>query len=236
MYQFTVCMRCWVLLLAMLALGSCQRSVYSFQPAGSTRLLATTMVPDSATAVALAVPSLSAPLPLQAASRPRSRHTTAWARLLTKPLTSLQKVPQVLQLAQPTSTAHRVASHDGSRQEPLPGASPTRWRTKGIALLLAFFLGGLGAHLFYLGYHGRAMAYLAATLVGFVFLVLAVIMAVASVYGGGAGYVAVATISTIITGVVGLLTLVDLVRIAIGNLKPKNGEYFPRLFQTHDKP
>jgi TM2 domain-containing membrane protein YozV len=105
-----------------------------------------------------------------------------------------------------------------------------------MATLFAFFLGGIGAHLFYLGYYGRAIAYLAATAVGLLFFALAFVMAIASIYGGGAGFVAMATISAVITGVVGALALVDMVRIAIGDLKPKAGEYFPGLFQTHSKP
>jgi hypothetical protein len=90
--------------------------------------------------------------------------------------------------------------------------------------------------LFYLGYYGRAVAYVIGTAVGLVFLTIAFVLAIAAILGGGGGFVALATIGAIIGGVVSVLALVDAIRIATGDLKPKNGEYYPRFFQTRDKP
>lgn len=58
-----------------------------------------------------------------------------------------------------------------------------------VALLLAFFLGGLGIHRFYLGYTWQGVVQL--------------------LTGGGCG----------------IWSLIDFIRIIIGTLKPKGGEY-----------
>jgi TM2 domain-containing membrane protein YozV len=232
MPSVTVCFRYWLPLLALLLLGSCQRASYSFQATSS--VLSSSLVVASALGAPepAAMAGMSVPAPRQSASQLRFQHKRA-AQRLPKALT--RRVQLLPMLVKQVTALPRVTSHLAAKQEPTPGDSPTHWRTKGIALLLAFFLGGIGAHLFYLGYYGRAIAYLAATVVGLVFLAIALVMAVASIYGGGAGFIAIATISTIITAVVSVLALVDLVRIAIGDLKPKNGEYFPGFFQTHKK-
>jgi len=60
---------------------------------------------------------------------------------------------------------------------------------KTVAILLSFFLGGLGVDRFYLGYTGLGVLKLF-TLGGF-----------------------------------GIWALIDLIRIIVGNLKPKDGEY-----------
>jgi TM2 domain-containing membrane protein YozV len=143
---------------------------------------------------------------------------------------------KLLSLVERRATSIYASSRAIGKQQPVSEPTPTHRRTKGIALLLAFFLGGFGAHLFYLGYHGRAIAYLIATAVGLVFLTIAFVLAIVAILGGGGGFVALATIGAIVSGVVGLLALVDTIRIATGDLKPKNGEYFPRFFQTRDTP
>lgn len=232
MSSLTTCFRYWLLLLILLTLGACQRASYSFQASGSARqLLPTTSVLDSTAFPALAVPGSSLPAYRPLASQRRHQRTNALARRLPKLLTKLE---QRLILAKLSATGPRVTSQHLARREPLPAASPARIRSKGIALLLAFFFGGIGAHLFYLGYYGRGAAYLIATAVGLALFIAAVIAAIVTL-GSGAGFVALATIGAVISGVVSLLAFVDAIRIAIGDLKPKNGEYFPRFFQTHDK-
>jgi hypothetical protein len=222
----TVCARYWLPLLAFLALGACQRASYSFQATSSV------LSPSLVVAPALGIPEPAMAGMSVPARQLRLQHKRAAQRL---PKTLTRRVQLLPMIVKQAIALPRVTSYVAAKQDPTPGASPARWRTKGIALLLAFFLGGIGAHLFYLGYYGRAIAYLAATVVGLVFLAIALVMAIASIYGGGAGLVAMATISTLITVVVSVLALVDLVRIAIGDLKPKNGEYFPGFFQTHKK-
>jgi len=139
----------------------------------------------------------------------------------------------VLAARQAAASAHPARTL-ATRQEPLPQASHAGWRTKGIALLLAFFLGGLGAHLFYLGYYGRGVAYLAGTLLGTLLFLSAVV--VAFLTPSGAGVLALLTIGAIISSLAGVLALIDTIRIALGDLKPKKGSYYPDFFQTRDKP
>ena len=71
------------------------------------------------------------------------------------------------------------------------------------ALLLCFFLGGFGAHRFYVGKTGTAIAQLLLTIIG---VVLSIILV---------GYFLVAA--------VGIWVLVDLIMIIIGSFTHKNG-------------
>lgn len=231
MRSITTRFRYWLPLLALLLSGACQRASYSFQaPLGSL------LLPAAATGGAV-VPAPAASYcglsPQQVASRPKLRHVAVAARRRPKSLARLQLLPL---LARQAVVLPRASSRVTTQQEPTLGASPAHWRTRGIALLLALFLGGIGGHLFYLGYYGRAVAYLVASVVGLLLLTIAFVLALASILGGGGGFVALAIIGAIISGGVSLLALVDAIRIAIGDLKPKNGEYFPKLFQTHNKP
>ncbi|MDX5348175.1 MAG: NINE protein [Hymenobacteraceae bacterium] len=67
-----------------------------------------------------------------------------------------------------------------------------------VALLLAIFLGGLGVHRFYLGYVGTGIIQLVLALTSFLIVPLAVLL---------------------------VWVIIDIIRIAMGRLKPKNGEY-----------
>jgi TM2 domain-containing membrane protein YozV len=83
-----------------------------------------------------------------------------------------------------------------------------------IALLLVLFIGGFGVHRFYLGY----------TTIGIIQLVMTLVGAVLSLF---------------IIGIPILLALViwvfvDMIRIAVGDLKPKDGEYENLWFQDLD--
>jgi TM2 domain-containing membrane protein YozV len=231
MPAITTRFRCWGLLLALLTLGACQRTSYSFQAPTNTWPAPAVVIADSNPAPSLVAPGPSGLALEQVASR--LRPTSVAARHLPKPQARLRLLPR---LAPPAVALRPAPRQAAGGQEPTPGVSPTRWRTKGIALLLAFFLGGVGAHLFYLGYYGRAIAYLIAAAVGLVVLTIAFVLAIAAILGGGGGFVALATIGAIISGAVSLLAMVDAVRIATGDLKPKNGEYYPRFFQTRDTP
>lgn len=226
MPSYATYIRHWLPLLALLALGACQRASYSFQvPASSAPLSAA--APDSA-----AVSASPAPLLLRPSVVGRSQRVGRVARHSSRPLARLRLLPV---LARQAAASAHTARTLAARQEPLPQASHAGWRTKGIALLLAFFLGGLGAHLFYLGYYGRAVAYLAGTLLGTLLFLSAIVVAFLT-FSSGAGIIALLTIGAIISGLVGVLALIDTIRIAIGDLKPKNGSYYPDFFQTHDKP
>lgn len=50
--------------------------------------------------------------------------------------------------------------------QPAPNVYP---KSKGVAVILGFFLGSLGAHNFYLGYYGKGIAQLLLTLIGWMF-------------------------------------------------------------------
>ena len=218
--------RYWLPLLALLGLGACQRASYSFQaPTSSAQRLAA-FAPDSAVASASPAKPLLRPLAGQA------RRASRVAPRLARSLVRLSQLPMPGRQAVAAAHTRPVLA---TRQEPLPKASHAGWRTKGIALLLAFFLGGLGAHLFYLGYYGRGIAYLAGTLLG-TLLVFSAIVAAFLTFSSGAGIIALLTIGAIITGLVSMLALIDTIRIAIGDLTPRNGSYFPDFFQTRDKP
>ncbi|MFD1469259.1 NINE protein [Hymenobacter caeli] len=121
------------------------------------------------------------------------------------------------------SRAERLA---GPAQGELP-----RQRSRGVALVLALLFGGLGLHLFYLGYYGRGTLYLVLTLVGVLLFSLAAIALVVAVAGGStSGLVGLLVAGALLTGVAGVLAIIDAVRILTGDLKPKNGEYRSRFF------
>lgn len=233
MSWITTCLRGWLPLLALLAFGACQRASYSFQAPTSALPVASTSLPDAITGAPAVVLSSAASTIRQPASPPRRQHRSVGARRVPKSLARLQQLPL---LGKQLVALPRATSRLAARQEPAPGASPSHWRTKGIALLLALFLGGTGAHLFYLGYYGRGAAYLAATVAGFLLLVVAVIGSIATLYSGGTGFMGLAIAGVILSSIVGLLGLIDIIRIITDDLKPKNGEYFPRFFQTRDAP
>ncbi|MCC3152833.1 TM2 domain-containing protein [Hymenobacter sp. BT770] len=106
-------------------------------------------------------------------------------------------------------------------QEPAP---PVRNRSKGVALVMALFGGLSGLHRFYLGYTGQGYASIV--------LALLVVPFVAFV-GGIAGS---ATAGILMLSGIGAWLLVDIIRILMGKLKPRNGNYYPRLFQIRPKP
>jgi TM2 domain-containing membrane protein YozV len=78
-----------------------------------------------------------------------------------------------------------------------------------IALLLCIFLGVLGIHRFYLGYTGLGIMYLLFAIIG---IPLSAIL-----------------IGLPLVAALAILILIDLIRIIIGSLKPKHGEYASKL-------
>jgi TM2 domain-containing membrane protein YozV len=118
-----------------------------------------------------------------------------------------------------------------------PDDAPVHHRTRGIAFLLAVFLGGMGAHLFYLGYHKRAVTYLMVSLAGGLLLFVGLVGLLLSVFGSvGGAYLAALLVGTILLSAVSLLTVVDAIRILTNDLKPREGEYYPQFFQTRAAP
>ncbi|MDO7885398.1 TM2 domain-containing protein [Hymenobacter cheonanensis] len=224
----------WLFLLTLVALGACQRASYSFQASSAGwPPLPTATAPDAGVAPARL---RDTPLPLAAWQRTRPLRQNKKAAAVRKQAKSLTKLQQWLPTLLKQPAVAYAKAQDVSKQQPGPADTTPHRRTKGIALLLALFVGGIGGHLFYLGYYGRGTAYLAATAAGFLLLVVAVIGSIATLYGGGAGFMGLAIAGVILSSVVSLLSLIDMVRIITGDLKPRNGEYFPRFFQTRDTP
>lgn len=85
-----------------------------------------------------------------------------------------------------------------------------------IAALLAFFLGGFGAHWFYLGERGRGMARLLVTLGGLLLYIIGAVMALAA---GGASILgaAIAFIGLLALFANQILVIIDLVKILTDN-------------------
>ena len=85
-----------------------------------------------------------------------------------------------------------------------------------IAALLAFFLGGFGAHWFYLGERGRGMARLLVTLGGLLLYIIGAVMVVAA---GGASILgaAIAFIGLLALFANQILVIIDLVNILTDN-------------------
>ena len=85
-----------------------------------------------------------------------------------------------------------------------------------IAALLAFFLGGFGAHWFYLGERGRGMARLLVTLGGLLLYIIGAVMVVAA---GGASILgaAIAFIGLLPLFANHILVIIDLVNILTDN-------------------
>jgi len=141
------------------------------------------------------------------------RHSRLLMAPAAKPITK-----PVLSQAKPSSTSQ-------------PADLPIHMRTRGIAFLLALvpalLLFPLGLHHFYLGYHARGVLTLLALGLGFVLAVIGIILA----FGNGAFNAALVAAAVLVYGVE-IWQIVDAVRILLNKLKPKNGEYYPRFFQT----
>jgi TM2 domain-containing membrane protein YozV len=223
--------RChYLLLLLAIGLSSCQHSAYSFQRVVKPEH--PTLMATSATTSALVVAPAKQPLSaIDPITQPQYR-VKRRARLLSRAahMVSTSQVPRVVALA----TRAKVVAQ--SQQDPLPPSEPAHGRSRGVAFLLAFLVGGLGLHLFYLGYHGRGMAYLLTSLAAIVLFTIGAAGLIASLFGGGgSGFVALLVIGGLLASLVGTLALIDAVLIITDGLKPRDGEYYPKFFQTRPR-
>lgn len=104
----------------------------------------------------------------------------------------------------------------------LPAPASARHCSKGIALVIALLMGLYGGHRFCLGYRGWGIASIGlALLVPYLFFI-----------GGIAGN---SLAGILLMAGLGIWLSVDIIRISTNALKPKDGEYYPRLFQTRPK-
>jgi hypothetical protein len=95
---------------------------------------------------------------------------------------------------------------------------PMGGKSKIVAALLAFFLGGLGIHRFYMGQKAQGFAQLAGTLAG---AGLVVAGAASTVTGGSVS--ALVIIGFILILGVSIWAFVDFIRILTGGLQPEEG-------------
>lgn len=216
-------------LLLAISLGACQRAAYQFQPLAAT--------PYQEPAPAPLADSLQAteetkgPTPRQEVARPRRARQPMRAAFAAKRL-QMARLVKLPHLGAVASVAHAP-----NKVQPLPGppaGEPLHHRTKGIAFLLALFLGGFGGHLFYLGYHKRAVTYLLLTLAGSLLLFVGFVGFLLALFSTSSGaYLLLLLLGSIMLSVVNALAIIDAVRILTKDLKPREGEYYPRFFQTH---
>ncbi|MEO6455510.1 MAG: TM2 domain-containing protein [Ginsengibacter sp.] len=93
-------------------------------------------------------------------------------------------------------------------------------KSKITAALLAFFLGGLGVHSFYMGNKKKGFVQLGLTILG---IVLYLVGIVDFVSGMGESFPTLALLGAILLLGVSLWALVDFIRILTGGLEPEEG-------------
>ena len=222
---------CWLFLLLISGLGGCQRASYSFQARRTFYEMPAPRPADS-----LAASPVANELGRTYTTEKAGFFTSLRRRghkVRSQPLTSRQKQAKVAGLQLAGRQVRKVAAaYARLRQPPEPPTEPVRFRSRGIALLLAFFLGGLGAHLFYLGYHGRGTAYLVGSATAVFLLLIGFIAAIGTILGGGTSGLGFLTAGVVLASIVSVLATIDILLILINSLKPKNGDYYPRFFQT----
>ena len=94
-------------------------------------------------------------------------------------------------------------------------------KSKVVAALLAFFLGGFGVHDFYLGNKLNGLIKLLGTLVGIALMVIGV----ASAATAATTLPALAIIGYVIVLGIGIWAFVDFIRILTGSYEPVDGSY-----------
>ena len=93
------------------------------------------------------------------------------------------------------------------------------------AAILAFFLGSLGVHRFYLGYTWQGIAQLLLTGGGLGIYIAGIASAVAAVAGGTVAIPTLAIVGMVMLFAGSIWVTVDFIRILLGNLEPKDGGY-----------
>lgn len=93
-------------------------------------------------------------------------------------------------------------------------------KSKIVAALLAFFLGTLGIHSFYMGQTAKGFMQLGATILGIVLFVVGI---AGYTSGTGASFPVLALIGYLLILGVSIWALVDFIRILTGGLEPEEG-------------
>ena len=177
------------------SLSSCSRANYAFQsttPAEQTHSYSIA-ADDAAVVTAAATPEAAAPAEVVAPAREAARVLAQRPAVAVAP-----KAEVVAAVATPTKTVATKAERKTVRAFVkkamlAPQNAKAEGKSQLTAVLLSFFLGGLGIDRFYLGYTG------------------------------------IGILKLLTLGVFGILSLIDFIRILIGDLKPKGGEYAKKL-------
>lgn len=117
----------------------------------------------------------------------------------------------------------RAAAEAGTQKAVRRASAGSNQKSKNTAAILAFFLGGMGVHNFYLGYPGRGIAQI---IVGPLAGILGTVSLVDyySYYRRGSTPGLAIFLFVIVFGA-GIWVLVDFIRILTQSLKPANGPY-----------
>lgn len=224
------CRHLFLVVAALLGLGSCQRANYSFQPVRSNAgagVAGPAAVPAVPGAPAALIEPGATRGRFSSAARPRMLHNVAAQRRNHAAKTRPQPEPQTnTRLVR--ATQRKIEHHRPAPPEPVP----ERHRSKGIALLLALLLGTFGAHRFYLGYYGAGAAYAGLSALTVLLLTLGFL----SVVFASTSYSGFLVIALVLSFLLQGWLIADIVRIITDSLKPKNGEYYPRFFQVRSSP
>ncbi len=96
-------------------------------------------------------------------------------------------------------------------------------KSKIVAALLAFFLGNLGIHSFYMGNKKKGFIQLGVTVVGIVLLIAGFASAVTSASTGTIAFPTLAIVGMVLLLGVSIWAFVDFIRILTGGLAPEEG-------------
>ncbi|MCC2546882.1 TM2 domain-containing protein [Hymenobacter sp. BT175] len=174
-----------VAVLSAASLSSCSRSNYAFQPGTSPYHASQAVTAAAPAAEATASVEAAAPVAIEAApAQVAAKALAAPAKRVASP--RAVAAPVAAKAVEAPVVAEKVAA----KAPVAPAAPAAEGKSQIVAAVLAFLVGWLGVHRFYLGYTGI-------------------------------GIVQILTFG----GFFGIWPLIDLVRICMGSLKPKGGDY-----------
>ena len=220
------------------AISGCGRASYVFKPDAlayhGTAPEVIVVAPAEAAATsgipaATLVPEMMPHLPRQIHHRHAAGRTIRDLRPLFRHSVRVAAGSEKTQVASAKRMQPNAPRKAISHQSSSLSTSP-RHRSRAVAVILAVLLGVLGAHLFYLGYHGQALRNLLFTLVGVTLGLLAIPIANVAGSGLGGALIGVAVLCSGV-GVVAAIfvsSLVDAVRILTNDIQPANGSYNSR--------
>jgi TM2 domain-containing membrane protein YozV len=194
--------------LAVVTLASCSKESYTFRsnsaPYGTTYTAATKVEPVTETAAPAAeavAPELTASTVATAtAAKPAAARTYAAHAQAAKASVAKAETKAAPTRAEVKEAKQALKAMHKAAKKANPVAPQAGGKSQIVAAILAFFLGTLGVHRFYLGYTGKGFIFLALFLLGFVTFGITILAAA-------------------------IWALIDFIRILTGGLQPKDGSY-----------